>query len=175
MKNETIVFGGGCFWCTEAVFKMIKGVVDTTPGYAGGTTANPTYEQVCTGSTGHAEVLKIDYNPERVTLERLLDVFMTMPDPTSRNRQGADTGTQYRSMVLYNTDEQKKTVEAFLKRAQKNFDKPIVTEVRKLDRFYVAEDYHKRYYDKNPNLPYCIMVIRPKVEKVREKFSSSIN
>ena len=175
MKNETIVFGGGCFWCTEAVFKMIKGVVDTTPGYAGGTTANPTYEQVCTGSTGHAEVLKIDYNPERVTLERLLDVFMTMHDPTSLNRQGADTGTQYRSMVLYNTDEQKKTVEAFLKRAQKNFDKPIVTEVRKLDRFYVAEDYHKRYYDKNPNLPYCIMVIRPKVEKVREKFSSSIN
>ena len=175
MKNETIVFGGGCFWCTEAVFKMIKGVVDTTPGYAGGTTANPTYEQVCTGSTGHAEVLKSDYNPERVTLERLLDVFMTMHDPTSLNRQGADTGTQYRSMVLYNTDEQKKTVEAFLKRAQKNFDKPIVTEVRKLDRFYVAEDYHKRYYDKNPNLPYCIMVIRPKVEKVREKFSSSIN
>jgi peptide-methionine (S)-S-oxide reductase len=175
MKNETIVFGGGCFWCTEAVFSMLKGVVGTTPGYAGGTKVNPTYEQVCNGNTGHAEVLKIDYDPDKVSLTKLLDVFVTMHDPTSLNRQGADTGTQYRSIVLYDTEEQKKTIEAFLKRAQKDFDRPIVTEVKKLDRFYAAEDYHKRYYDKNPNLPYCNFVIKPKIEKVREKFGSSIN
>lgn len=175
MKNETIVFGGGCFWCTEAVFKMIKGVADTTPGYAGGTTVNPTYEQVCTGNTGHAEVLRIEYDPGAVTLNKLLEVFVSMHDPTSLNRQGADTGTQYRSMVLYNTEEQKKIVGEFLEKVQKNYDRPVVTEVRKLDKFYVAEDYHKKYYDRNPNQPYCMMVIRPKVEKVRKEFASSIN
>ncbi len=175
MKNESIVFGGGCFWCTEAVFDMLKGVIGTTPGYAGGTTANPTYEQVCTGSTGHAEVLKIDYDPEKVSLNRLLEVFVSMHDPTSLNRQGADTGTQYRSMVLYSTEDQKKIVDSFLKNAQKNYDKPIVTEVKKLDKFYVAEDYHKKYFDKNPNQPYCMMVIRPKVNKIRKEFGSSIN
>ena len=175
MKNETIVFGGGCFWCTEAVFTMLKGVVNTTPGYAGGTTINPTYEQVCTGNTGHAEVLKIEYDPEKVSLAKLLDVFSSMHDPTSPNRQGADTGTQYRSMVLYATEEQKKVVEAYLKNAQKKFDKPIVTEVKKLDKFYIAEDYHKKYFDNNPNQPYCVFVIKPKVEKARKKFSSDIN
>jgi peptide-methionine (S)-S-oxide reductase len=175
MKNETIVFGGGCFWCTEAVFSMLKGVVGTTPGYAGGTKVNPTYEQVCSGSTGHAEVLKVDYDPGRVSLNKLLDVFMTMHDPTSLNRQGADTGTQYRSIILYGTEAQKRVIDSFIKKAQKDFGKPIVTEVKKLDRFYVAEDYHKRYYDKNPDLPYCAFVIRPKMEKVREKFSSSVD
>ena len=175
MKKETIIFGGGCFWCTEAVFAMIKGVVSTTPGYAGGTTANPTYEQVCEGTTGHAEVLKIEYDSDAVSLEKLLDVFITMHDPTSLNRQGADFGTQYRSIVLYSTEEQKKAVEAFMKRKQKSFDRPIVTEVKKLDKFYVAEDYHKRYYDKNPNLPYCAFVIRPKMEKVKERFKLLVN
>ncbi|MDE1822918.1 MAG: peptide-methionine (S)-S-oxide reductase MsrA [Candidatus Micrarchaeota archaeon] len=169
-KTEKIVFGGGCFWCTEAVFSMFKGVVATVPGYAGGNSKNPTYEEVCTGTTGHAEVLEIEYDPGVAPLEKLLDIFITMHDPTSMNRQGADVGSQYRSIILYMNDEQKKTAQEFLASHQKDFGKPIVTEIKKLDQFYPAEGYHKKYYDKNKLNPYCMLVIGPKVDKVKKKF-----
>jgi peptide-methionine (S)-S-oxide reductase len=171
MENEeTIVFGGGCFWCTEAVFDLIKGVSKTTPGYAGGKTKNPTYDEVCEGNTGHAEVLKIDYNPKEVSLEKLLEVFFKMHDPTSLNRQDADLGTQYRSIILYNSDGQRKIIEPFIKDEQANFPKPIVTEVKKLERFYPAEDYHKKFYENNPGTSYCKFVVKPKVEKIKKEF-----
>jgi len=168
-KTETIIFGGGCFWCTEAVFKMIKGVAKTTPGYAGGATANPTYEEVSTGNTGHAEVLMVEYDPKVLSLRKLLDVFFSMHDPTSLNKQGADVGPQYRSIILYNSIEQKEEIESLVKDVQKRFDKPIVTEIKRLGRFYPAEDYHRDYYDKNPTNPYSVSVIRPKVKKIREE------
>lgn len=174
-KTENIVFGGGCFWCTEAVFKMLKGVIKTMPGYAGGTTKNPTYEQVCDGNTGHAEVLSIDYDPNTVSLHKLLEVFFEMHDPTSLNQQGADYGTQYRSIVLFNSEKQKDEVQKFIKNHQKDFDKPIVTEVKKLDKFYPAEEYHKDYSDKNPLNPYCLLVVRPKVEKIKKEFKEDLS
>jgi peptide-methionine (S)-S-oxide reductase len=170
MATETIVFGGGCFWCTEAVFSMIEGVVKTMPGYAGGTTKNPTYEEVCSGDTGHVEVLQVEYDPKIVALDKLLDVFFTMHDPTTIDRQGADVGSQYRSIILYTSDEQKKGAENFIKGIQKNFGKPIVTEVKKLDKFYPAESYHKDYYDKNKINPYCMFVVKPKIDKVKKRF-----
>lgn len=169
-KTETIVFGGGCFWCTEAVFAMFKGVLKTMPGYAGGKTSNPTYEQVCNGDTGHAEVLRVDYNPDEASLEKLLDIFFDMHDPTTLDRQAADFGTQYRSIILYSTEEQKMEIDRVIKRIQKGLEKPIVTEVKKLDKFYPAESYHKDYYDKNRINPYCTFVIRPKVEKIKKKY-----
>lgn len=170
-KSESIVFGGGCFWCTEAVFKMFDGVIATMPGYAGGTKKNPTYEEVCTGDTGHAEVLKIDYNPDKISLDKLLEIFFKMHDPTILNRQGNDTGTQYRSIILYSKDAQKKASESYIKKAQKDFNKPIVTEIKKLDVFYPAEQYHKDYSDKNPLNPYCMLVVRPKVDKIKKEFN----
>lgn len=172
MKNKTdsIVFGGGCFWCTEAVFSMFKGVSKVIPGYAGGKTANPTYDQVCDGDTGHAEVLQIEYDPEIAPLGKLLDIFFSMHDPTTPNRQGADMGTQYRSIILYNSSDQKETIDKFIKVIQKKFDKPIVTEIKKLEKFYPAENYHQKYYEKNPINPYCVFVIRPKVKKIKKKF-----
>lgn len=169
-KTETIVFGGGCFWCTEAVFSMFKGVVKTEPGYAGGNMSNPTYEDVSGETTGHAEVLRIEYDPKIVTLDKLLEIFFEMHDPTTPNRQGADVGAQYRSIILYNSEEQKKSIEEYVKMAQKKFDKLITTEVKKLDRFYPAEDYHKDYFKKNPLQPYCVFVIRPKVAKIKKEF-----
>jgi len=171
-KNETIVFGGGCFWCTEAVFKMFKGVIETTPGYAGGTTKNPTYEEVCSHETGHAEVLHVTYDPSLINLDTLLEIFFEMHDPTQYNRQGADVGSQYRSIILYTTDRQKKKATDFIKEIQGNFERPITTEVRKLDVFYKAESYHKDYYERNPIQPYCTFVIGPKVRKLREKFKA---
>ena len=173
-KTETIVFGGGCFWCTEAVFEMLRGVVKTEPGYAGSTTKNPTYEQVCNGDTGHAEVLEVVYEPAIIPLDTLLDVFFEMHDPTTLNRQGADFGTQYRSVIFYSSEGQKATVAAFIKKIQKDFDKPIVTEVKKLDKFYPAESYHEKYYDKNPNAGYCSFVISPKVQKIKKEFAKLI-
>jgi len=172
--SETIVFGGGCFWCTEAVFSMLKGVIKTTPGYAGGDTKNPTYGQVCEGDTGHAEVLQIEYDPKIVGLEKLLEVFFSMHDPTSLNKQGSDTGSQYRSVILYSTEAQKREIDAFISRARGGYKKPIVTEVKMLDRFYPAENYHKDYYGKNPIQPYCMFVVRPKVEKTKEHFRDLI-
>lgn len=169
-KNKKIVFGGGCFWCTEAVFDMFDGVVKTTPGYAGGTTKNPTYEQVCSGQTGHAEVLEIEYDPKKTSPKKLLEIFFSMHDPTLKNRQGADVGSEYRSIILYESEEQKKAALEYIKKEQEKLGKPIFTEVKKLDVFYPAEDYHKKYFDKNPYSPYCMFVIRPKVKKVKEKF-----
>lgn len=166
VNTERIVLGAGCFWCTEASFKLIRGVISTYPGYAGGHTPNPTYEQVCTGDTGHAEVLQVDYDPAVVTLDQLLDVYLTMHDPTSLNKQGSDEGTQYRSIVLYTTLEQEETVRRHLQQAGRNYRRPIVTQIERLKDFYPAEEYHKDYFQRHPNASYCAFVVRPKVEKV---------
>jgi peptide-methionine (S)-S-oxide reductase len=169
-NTETIVFGGGCFWCTEAVFKMFHGVIKTMPGYAGGITKNPTYEEVCNGDTGHAEVLEVEYDPKVADLGKLLEIFFEMHDPTVLNRQGADVGSQYRSIILYNNAKQKDIIESFIEKIRKNFKNPIVTEVKKLEKFYPAENYHKDYFGKNPLQPYCMFVVRPKVQKIKKEF-----
>lgn len=168
--KSSIVVGEGCFWCTEAVFKMFPGVLSVTSGYAGGHLADPTYEQVCNGDTGHAEVLKIEYESGKISLRKILEIFFASHDPTSLNRQGADVGTQYRSIILYNGENERKAAEEAAKDAQRDFDKPIVTEIKKLDRFYPAEDYHKDFYEKNPKQPYCVFVIRPKLTKIKKEF-----
>lgn len=172
-KRETAVFGGGCFWCTEAVFKMMKGVSSVVPGYAGGTTVNPTYDQVSSGDTGHAEVVKIEYDPTQVRYEDLLTVFMGSHDPSTLNRQDADVGTQYRSVVFYTNPEQKEIAEKYIKDANaSNSDgDPIVTEVQPLGEFYEAENYHHDYFTNHQNQGYCIAVINPKLEKVQQKYA----
>ena len=165
-KTEKAVFGGGCFWCTEAIFKRVKGVVSVTPGYAGGETPHPTYEQVCRGTTGHAEVTEVEYDPQVVSYADLLQVFWYAHDPTTLDRQGNDVGEQYRSIILYANEEQKKLAEASLKEADLSgmFRDPIVTRVEKLEAFFPAEDYHMDYFANNPNQPYCRAVISPKVQ-----------
>ena len=176
--TETIVFGGGCFWCTEAVFTMLKGIVSVEPGYAGGHVANPTYEQVSAGDTGHIEVIKIVFNPDELSLEELLQVFFATHDPTTPNRQGNDVGPQYHSAIFYTTDRQKEKSEHYIKVLQTMLqDKKIVTTVAPLGTpptggFYKAEDYHQQYYEHHKDAPYCQVVIEPKVEKVQEKFKS---
>ena len=172
--NEVAVFGGGCFWCTEAVFKMMEGIVSVLPGYAGGDKPDPTYEEVCGGGTGHAEVIRIEYDPKKVSYEDLLTVFFATHDPTTLNRQGNDVGTQYRSMVLYSSEAQKETAERYIMDLETSAPggKPIVTELKPLDRFYEAENYHKDYFAKNPDKPYCAFVITPKVKKAKEKFAA---
>lgn len=166
--TESLTVGGGCFWCTEAVFEQTPGVKAVTSGYEGGTVPNPTYEQVCTGRTGHAEVIKIDFDPTQTSADKLLDLFFVAHDPTSLNRQGADTGTQYRSVVFYNGDAQKAAALAAKDRAQKELSKPIVTEISPAATFYPAEDYHQDYFAKNPNAGYCTFVIRPKIQKLEK-------
>lgn len=176
-KNlQTATFAGGCFWCTEAVFQELKGVYKVTSGYIGGTVANPTYEQVCSGSTGHAEATQIMYNPDEVSFEQLLEVFFKTHDPTTLNRQGNDVGTQYRSAVFYNTPEQKATAEAIIADLTKAgvYPDPIVTEVTEASQWYPAEDYHQDYYSQNPNQGYCAYVITPKVEKFRKVFADRL-
>ncbi len=165
-------FGGGCFWCTEALFEMLPGVVSVTSGYAGGTTPSPTYAAVCSGTTGHAEVIQIAYDPTVISYEKLLETFWEAHDPTTLNRQGADTGTQYRSIILYRTDEEKAAAERSKAEAQQNFPDPIVTEIVPLTTFWPAEDYHQEYYELNPNAGYCRAVIRPKVEKFKKKLEA---
>ena len=167
------VFGGGCFWCTEAVFKMLKGIISVLPGYAGGTVLNPTYGQVARGKTGHAEVIRIEYDPARISYRDLLTVFFATHDPTALNRQGADIGPQYRSVIFYSDEEQKKEAEKFIKElnASSPEGRPIVTAIEPLTDFYEAEDYHKNYYAKNAGNPYCEVVINPKLQKVQEKFA----
>jgi len=168
-SHETIVLGGGCFWCTEAVLGTVVGVLRATPGYAGGVTEDPTYRQVCYEGTGHAEVVEVEYDPEVITLEDVLEVFFATHDPTTPNRQGADVGTQYRSVILYNSQEQRAKVERFIAGIRDGYPRPIVTEVKELQRFFPAEDSHQRYYERNPSQPYCRMVISPKLEKLRKK------
>lgn len=165
-RLERATLGGGCFWCMEAVFERVPGVRAVTSGYAGGHTANPSYKQVCTGETGHAEVVQIEYDPAQVSFEQLLDLFWKAHDPTSLNRQGADVGTQYRSVIFYENEQQKLVAEKSKAEAAKKFSNPIVTEIAPLKAFYPAEAYHQDYYRKNPDAAYCRMVIRPKLEKL---------
>lgn len=173
MKQETILFGGGCFWCTEAVFKMLKGVISVEPGYSGGTTANPTYEQVSGGETGHAEVIKITYDADAVPLRTLLTVFFASHDPTTKNRQGNDVGTQYRSAIYCATEEQQNECREFIANlnASSQAGAPIVTTVEPLGEFYPAEDYHKNFYENNKTYGYCQAVINPKLKKIQKEFA----
>ncbi|HKG53627.1 MAG TPA: peptide-methionine (S)-S-oxide reductase MsrA [Anaerolineales bacterium] len=169
---QTATLAGGCFWCLEAVYDEIKGVQGVESGYAGGHVDNPTYRAVCNGDTGHAEVIQVHFDPNIVSYRDLLNVFFAIHDPTTLNRQGADTGTQYRSAIFYHDEEQKKIAEELIKdlNAQKIWDRPIVTEVTKLDKFYMAEDYHQEYFANNPYQPYCMAVVSPKVSKFRKHF-----
>jgi len=168
-KTEIADLGGGCFWCMEAVFERLPGVISVTSGFAGGTTENPTYEQVCTETTGHAEVTEIVFDPDKISYAKLLDVFWQAHDPTTLNRQGADTGTSYRSIILYRDEKQKLTAEKSKLEAQRNFSDPIVTEIVPLKKFYKAEDYHQQFYDNNTDYGYCRVVIAPKLEKLEHK------
>lgn len=172
-KNlETATFGGGCFWCVEAIFEQLKGVERTVSGYAGGEVINPTYHQVCAGTTGHAEVVQINFDPEVISFRELVEIFLTTHDPTTLNRQGADVGPQYRSIILYQDDEQRRIAHEVIAEIEKTgaWSKPIVTEVVPLTSFYPAEKYHQDYYRDNPSQPYCFIVIEPKLAKFREKY-----
>ena len=171
-QREAATLAGGCFWCLEAAFQDLKGVESVQSGYAGGRVANPSYEDVCTGTTGHAEVVQITFDPQVVTFEDLLHVFFTIHDPTTLNRQGADVGTQYRSAIFYHSPVQKATAERVIAelQAEKLWDEPVVTELKPLDAFYPAEEYHRDYYRRNPNQGYCRTVIAPKVAKVRKLY-----
>lgn len=173
---DTAVFGMGCFWCTEAVFQQLEGVLSVTSGYSGGKIKNPTYREVCSGLTGHAEVTEIIFDTTKISFKDLLEVFWTAHDPTTLNRQGADQGTQYRSVIFYKNEEQRELAEAYKSKLnqEKAFPDPVVTEISPLTVFYKAEDYHMDYYDKNGDAPYCRIVIAPKVEKVRKVFSSKL-
>lgn len=164
---KKILLGGGCFWCLEAVFQRLDAVKAVTPGYAGGKTENPTYREICTGTTGHAEVILIEYDEDYISLDELLEVFFTIHDPTTLNRQGNDCGTQYRSIVCYQDDNEKKIIEKSIKLHQSNLSKKIVTQVEPLDIFYPAEVEHKDYYNQNANQPYCQIVIGPKLAKLQ--------
>jgi peptide-methionine (S)-S-oxide reductase len=169
---QSATLAGGCFWCLEAVYDEIKGVHSVESGYAGGNMDNPTYREVCNGTTGHAEVVQVHFDPNVVSYRDLLNVFFAIHDPTTLNRQGADVGTQYRSAIFYHDDEQKKTAEDLIKdlNVQQIWDRPIVTEVTKFDKFHVAEDYHQEYFARNPYQPYCMAVVAPKVSKFRKHF-----
>jgi len=173
-NKEVIAFGGGCFWCAEAVFKMLNGVASVEPGYAGGHTKNPTYEQVCGGDTGHAEVIKVEYDQTIIPLETLLTVFFATHDPTTKNRQGNDVGEQYRSIVLCDNERQAEVAKKFIEKINRssNIGSLIITEVKKLEAFYPAESYHKNYYENNTNQAYCQVVINPKLRKAHEKFAA---
>jgi peptide-methionine (S)-S-oxide reductase len=168
---QTATLAGGCFWCLEAVFDEVKGIQSVESGYAGGHVANPSYREVCTGTTGHAEATQITFDPGIISYRDVLNVFFAIHDPTTLNRQGADVGTQYRSAIFYHNDEQKSVAENLIKElnAQKIWERPIVTEVTKLDKFYMAEDYHQEYFANNQNQPYCQAVVAPKVTKFRKQ------
>ena len=173
---QVATFGAGCFWCTEAVFLNVKGVEKVESGYSGGKIKNPSYREICTGTTDHAEVTQITFNPKTVTFEELLEVFWNTHDPTTLNRQGADEGTQYRSVVFYHTESQKNTAEDYKKQleASRLFKNPIVTEISPIKDFYKAEDYHQNYFALNPNQSYCQYVIRPKVDKFKKQFGAKL-
>jgi peptide-methionine (S)-S-oxide reductase len=176
MNIQKITFGNGCFWCTEAVFQSLKGVTSVTSGYMGGKILNPTYEQVCTGASGHAEVIHLEYDADVISLDELLLVFFKTHNPTTLNRQGNDVGTQYRSAIFYYTDEQKQASEDMIKTLTNEhvFDDPIVTEITPASEFYPAEDYHQNYFNDNPNKSYCAFVIQPKLNKFAKEFKDKI-
>lgn len=173
---EVATFGGGCFWCTEAIFLELEGVKKVESGYTGGKVANPTYDEVSTGTTGHAEATQITFDPAKISFGELLEIFFATHDPTTLNRQGADVGTQYRSEVFYHNDAQKKITEDYIKvlNTENTFGKPVVTKVSPAPKFYVAEDYHQNYYARNIGKSYCSYVITPKVEKVRKQYSDKL-
>ena len=173
---ETITLGGGCFWCVEAVFDDLKGVEDVISGYMGGQGANPSYEDICTGRTGHAEVIKVIYDPTKISFVDLLEVFWGVHDPTTLNRQGADVGTQYRSVIFYTNDNQKKLAEDYKAKlnASGAFPQPVVTEISPLKSFFVAENYHQNYFNENGNQPYCSLVIKPKLDKFKKVFGDKM-
>lgn len=175
-KLQRATFGGGCFWCTEAVYQELQGVYKVTSGYSGGRKENPTYKEICTGLTGHAEVIQVEFDPKQISFAELLEVFWKTHDPTTLNRQGADVGTQYRSVVFYQDDEQKKLAEEFKEKLNvaEAFASPIVTEISPLGKFYPAEDYHQNYFAQNENQPYCRAVVAPKVDKVRQVFADKL-
>lgn len=170
------IFGGGCFWCTEAVFRMLKGVSDVTPGYAGGSVVNPSYERVSIGNTGHAEVIRITYDPDSISYEDLLTVFFGSHDPTTPNRQGNDVGEQYRSVIFYETDEEKVIAEGLISEVNASLHDGtrVVTQVVPLRAFYPAEEYHQNYFAQNASAPYCQIIIEPKIEKVRKRFAELV-
>ncbi len=173
-KLDTVTLGAGCFWCVETIFAELKGVTSVQSGYAGGTTIKPTYKEVCTGETGHAEACQITFDPQILSFEELLEVFWNVHDPTTLNRQGADVGTQYRSVIFYHTDDQRRIAETSRKKWDESgtFKQSIVTEIEPFDMFFEAEDYHQDYFNNNPNVPYCSFVISPKVEKFRKNFDT---
>lgn len=175
-NREIATLGGGCFWCLEAAFLQLEGVEQVVSGYSGGHVENPTYEQVCTGTTGHAEVVQITFDPGIITYPQLLEVFFAIHDPTTLNRQGADVGPQYRSVIFYHTPEQKEAAEAMIQKleASGRWKDPIVTELQPAQTFYPAEEYHQRYFEKNPHQPYCQLVVAPKAAKVRELFAARL-
>ena len=168
MKNETITLGGGCFWCLEAIFSNLRGVESAVSGYAGGQTENPSYTDVCTGNTGHAEVIQIKFNPNLITIEDILDVFWKAHDPTTLNRQGNDVGNQYRSTIMPNNDEQQETARKSIKKFRNEFNSPITTIIEPLNVFYKAEENHQGYFRLNPKAPYCALSIEPKIKKLKD-------
>ncbi|MCZ2299830.1 MAG: peptide-methionine (S)-S-oxide reductase MsrA [Chitinophagales bacterium] len=174
--TDSVYFGGGCFWCTEAFFQRLEGVVSVTSGYGGGFVENPTYKEVCNFNTGHAELIKIVYNPSIISFDELLEVFWKTHDPTTLNRQGADVGTQYRSVIFYTNNNQKQIAENYKTTLNKSkvFEKPIVTTIEAFKNFYPAENYHQNYYNNNPNQGYCSFVIQPKLEKFKKVFKNKL-
>jgi peptide-methionine (S)-S-oxide reductase len=170
--TDTAIFGGGCFWCVEAIYAEVKGVLSVTSGYSGGSVENPTYKQVCTGTTGHAEVTRIVYDPAVISFDKLLEIFWSVHDPTTLNRQGNDVGTQYRSVIFFTSEEQRILASTYKAKLNKEntFDKPVVTEIIPFKHFYAAEDYHQDYFANNKDAPYCTFVVAPKVEKFRKVF-----
>lgn len=176
MNSDTAILGNGCFWCTEAIFQQLNGVISVESGYSGGHVENPTYEQVCEKNTGHAEAIRVVYDPKKISYDELLEVFWQTHDPTTLNRQGNDVGPQYRSVVFYTNEEQKKKAEFYKKKLDESgaFDKPIVTAVEPYKNFYVAENYHQNYYKLNGNQPYCYFVIKPKLEKFQKAFANKL-
>lgn len=175
-QSETTTLAGGCFWCLEAVYDRLEGVIDVESGYMGGDMPNPTYERVCDGDTGHAEVVQVTFDPSRISFRDLLEIFFVIHDPTTLNRQGNDVGTQYRSAIFFHTTGQKAQADAIIRELAESraFADPIVTEVAPAGKFYVAEGYHQRYFENNPNQPYCQFVVAPKLAKFRQKFSSRL-
>lgn len=171
MAKESIVLGGGCFWCLDAIYRRVKGVTNVISGYAGGDTKEPSYEQVCTGATNHAEVIKVDFDSSDIDLKTILDIFWSVHDPTTRNQQGNDIGTQYRSAIYYTDDAQKEVIEESLKTTTKKlWDKPLTTEIKPLETFWTAEEYHQDFFNKNPEQGYCQIIINPKLAKFKKKF-----